>query len=61
MMLCLNSYYVLYPIYLQLEHFVCGSAIGITSLKNNFVIVGAKNFGRLFETTAIPEIREQAQ
>jgi len=33
--------------------------MGIVSLKDNLTILGAKNFGTLFETTAIPEIRSQ--
>jgi hypothetical protein len=34
--------------------------MGLISLHKNFIIIGGKNFGNLFETTAIPEIKSQA-
>lgn len=33
--------------------------MGFVSLSENFTIIGAKNFGTLFEITAIPDIRKQ--
>ncbi len=33
--------------------------LGVVSLSDNFKIIGANNFGSLFETTAIPELRQQ--
>lgn len=33
--------------------------LGISSLDEKFIIIGANNFGNLFETTAIPELRKQ--
>lgn len=33
--------------------------LGISSLDEKFIIIGANNFGSLFETTAIPELRKQ--
>ena len=34
---------------------------GIYSLNENFFIIGAANFGTLFETTAVPELKSQTQ
>lgn len=34
-------------------------SLGVVSCDKNFIIIGANNFGELFETTAIPELRTQ--
>jgi len=33
--------------------------LGISALDKKFIIIGANNFGNLFETTAVPELRKQ--